>query len=115
MINAVHYVNTDLDFSYPLSGNLSSVMTGVKSSVDSVGDAYNNALAETINGLFKAEVIHRRGPWKGLDDVEYGTLEWVHWFNDVRLLETNGYMPPAEFETAYYTGQGGLAVEAGLK
>jgi putative transposase len=87
----------------------------VEASVGSVGDAYDNALAETINGLFKTEVIRRRGPWKGLDDVEYATLEWVHWFNSARLLEPLGYVPPAEFEEAYYTAQEGLAVGAGLK
>jgi putative transposase len=88
---------------------------GVKASVGSVGDAYDNALAETINGLFKAEVIRRRGPWKGLDEVEYATLEWVHWFNNVRLLEPIGYIPPAEFEKTYYDVQEGLALGAGLK
>lgn len=91
------------------------VDAGVDASVGSVGDAYDNALAETINGLYKAEVVHRRSPWKGLDDVEYATLEWVHWFNTVRLLEPIGYVPPVEFEEAYYTSQRGLAVGAGLK
>jgi putative transposase len=90
------------------------IEAGVKASVGSVGDAYDNALAETINGLFKAEVIRRGGPWKGLDEVEYATLEWVHWFNNVRLLEPIGYIPPAEFEKAYYDEQEGLAVGAGL-
>jgi len=87
---------------------------GVQASVGSVGDAYDNALAETINGLFKTEVIRRRGPWKGLEAVEYATLEWVSWFNTRRLLEPIGNIPPAEFEMAYYTGQQGLAVGAGL-
>jgi transposase InsO family protein len=91
------------------------IEAGVESSVDSVGDARDNALAETINGLFKAEVIRRRGPWKNLDDVEYATLEWVHWFNNIRLLEPIGYMPPADFEKAYYDGQESRAVGAGLK
>jgi len=63
-----------------------------------VGDGYDNALAETINGLFNAEVIRRRGPWRGLDAVEYATLEWVNWFNNRRLLEPIGNIPPAEFE-----------------
>ena len=88
---------------------------GIKPSVGSVGDAYDNALAETINGLYKAEVIHRRGPWKNLEAVEYATLEWVNWFNNRRLLEPIGNVPPAEFEEAYYTQEEGLAVGAGLK
>ena len=75
---------------------------GVESSVGSVGDSYDNALAETINGLYKTEVIRRRGPWRHIDDVEYATLEWVDWFNHRRLLEPIGNVPPAEFEQAYY-------------
>ena len=75
---------------------------GLESSVGSTGDSYDNALAETINGLYKTEVIHRRGPWRGVDDVEYATLEWVDWFNHRRLLEPIGNIPPAEFEMAYY-------------
>ena len=78
------------------------VEAGIESSVGSVGDSYDNALAETINGLFKAEVIWPRGPWKNLDAVEYATLEWVDWFNNRRLLEPIGNVPPAEFEQAYY-------------
>jgi len=74
----------------------------INASVGSVGDSYDNALAETINGLYKAEVIHRRGPWKNREAVEYATLEWVDWFNNRRLLEPIGYMPPAEFEIRYY-------------
>jgi len=91
------------------------IEAGVEASVGSVGDAYDNALAETINGLFKAEVIHRRGPWKGLSEVEYATLEWVDWFNNVRLLEPIGYVPPVEFENVYYNQVNGLALVAGLK
>ena len=75
---------------------------GVESSVGSVGDSYDNALAETINGLYKTEVIRRRGPWRNVDAVEYATLEWVDWFNHRRLLEPIGDVPPAEFEEAYY-------------
>jgi putative transposase len=75
---------------------------GVEPSVGNTGDAYDNALAETINGLFKTEVIRRRGPWKGIEDVEYATLEWVDWFNNRRLLEPIGNIPPAEFEMKYY-------------
>lgn len=71
---------------------------GIKASVGSIGDGYDNAVAETINGLFKAEVTHRRGPWRGLNTVEYTTLEWVDWFNNRMLLEPLGNIPPAEFE-----------------
>ena len=67
--------------------------------------ARTNALAETIIGLYKTELIRRRGPWKGIDDVEYGTLEWVDWFNHRRLLEPIGHVPPAEFEEAYYSAR----------
>ena len=69
-----------------------------------VGDSYDNALAETINGLFKAEVIHRRGPWRNFEavEVEYATLEWVDWFNNRRLLEPIGNIPPAEAEANFY-------------
>mgnify|MGYP003124226642 CR=1 FL=1 len=75
---------------------------GIEPSVGSVGDSYDNALAETINGLFKAEVIHRRGPWRSFEAVEFATLEWVDWFNHRRLLEPIGNLPPAEAEAAYY-------------
>jgi transposase InsO family protein len=75
---------------------------GIERSVGSVGDSYDNALAETINGLYKTEVIRRNGPWRNVDDVEYATLVWVDWFNNRRLVEALGYVPPAEFEAAYY-------------
>jgi transposase InsO family protein len=75
---------------------------GIEPSVGSVGDSYDNALAETINGLFKAEVIHRRGPWRSFEAVEYATLEWVDWFNNPRLLEPIGNIPPAEAEANFY-------------
>jgi len=75
---------------------------GIEPSVGSVGDSYDNALAETINGLFKAEVIHRRGPWRSFEAVEYATLEWVDWFNNRRLLAPIGNIPPAEAEAQYY-------------
>ena len=65
-------------------------------------DSYDNALAETINGLYKAEIIHRRGPWRSLEAVEFATLEWVDWFNNRRLLEPIGNIPPAEAEERYY-------------
>ncbi|RSY33003.1 IS3 family transposase [Sphingomonas koreensis] len=75
---------------------------GIEPSVGSVGDSYDNALAGTINGLYKAEVIHRRGPWRNFEAVEYATLEWVDWFNHRRLLEPIGNIPPAEAEEQYY-------------
>jgi transposase InsO family protein len=79
---------------------------GAEPSVGSVGDSYDNALAETIIGLYKTEVIHRRGPWRHLEAVEYATLEWVDWFNHRRLLEPIGNVPPAELETSYYASTG---------
>ena len=75
---------------------------GIEPSVGSVGDSYDNALAETINGLYKAEVIHRRGPWRSFEAVEFATLEWVDWFNHRRLLEPIGNIPPAEAEQRFY-------------
>jgi transposase InsO family protein len=75
---------------------------GIEPSVGSRGDSYDNALAETINGLYKAELIHRRAPWKTKEAVELATLEWVSWFNHQRLLKSIGHVPPAEFEDAYY-------------
>ncbi len=75
---------------------------GIEPSVGSVGDSYDNALAETINGLYKAEVIHRRGLWRSYEAVEFATLEWVDWFNHRRLLEPIGNIPPAEAEKQYY-------------
>ena len=75
---------------------------GIEPSVGSVGDSYDNALAETINGLYKAEVIHRGGPWRSFEAVEFATLSWVDWFNNRRLLEPIGNIPPAEAEERYY-------------
>ena len=75
---------------------------GIEPSVGSVGDSYDNALAETIIGLFKAEVIHRLGPWKTADAVEWETLKWVDWFNNRRLLQPIGNIPPAEAEVKFY-------------
>jgi putative transposase len=75
---------------------------GIEPSVGSVGDSYDNALAETVIGLFKTEVIHRRGPWRSFEAVEFATLEWVDWYNNRRLLESIGSIPPAEAEAAYY-------------
>jgi transposase InsO family protein len=85
---------------------------GVEPSVGSVGDSYDNALAETINGLYKAEVIHRRGPWRSFEAVEFATLEWVDWFNNRRLLEPIGNVPPAEAEAAYYASRRPSAMAA---
>jgi putative transposase len=82
------------------SGRLAEA--GVEPSVGSVGDSYDNALAETIIGLYKTELIWQRGPWRNLEAVEFATLEWVHWFNHRRLLEPIGSIPPAELENAYY-------------
>ncbi len=75
---------------------------GIEPSVGSRGDSYDNALAETINGLYKTELIHRRGPWKTREAVEIATLNWVSWFNHHRLMEGLGYIPPAEAEANYY-------------
>ena len=85
---------------------------GVEPSVGSVGDSYDNALAETIIGLFKTEVIHHRGPWRHREAVEYATLEWVDWFNHRRLLEPIGHVPPAELELAYHRQQNESALAA---
>jgi len=73
--------------------------------VGSRGDSYDNALAETIIGLFKTEVIRMRGPWRQIEDVEFATLQWVWWFNHHRLFGPIGFVPPAEFEEAYYRNQ----------
>jgi len=85
---------------------------GIEPSVGSVGDSYDNALAESIIGLYKTEVIRRRGPWRQLEAVEFATLEWVHWFNHHRLLEPIGHVPPAELETRYYHSTTELAMAA---
>jgi transposase InsO family protein len=87
---------------------------GIEPSVGSVGDSYDNALAETINGLFKAEVIWPNGPWRSLEEVEFAVLEWVDWFNNRRLLSSIGDIPPAEFEAMYYAAQDSSTKEAGL-
>jgi transposase InsO family protein len=85
---------------------------GIEPSVGSVGDSYDNALAETINGLFKAEVIHRRSSWRRIEDVELATLHWVSWFNHRRLLEPIGNIPPAEAEEAYYAALEAIPIAA---
>ena len=78
------------------------IEAGIVASVGSVGDSYDDALAETINGLYKTEVIPHRGPWKNIDEVEYVTLDSVNWFNKRRILEPIGNIPPAEYELMYY-------------
>jgi putative transposase len=85
---------------------------GIEPSVGSVGDSYDNALAETVIGLFKTEVIRRRGPWRSLEAVEFATLEWVDWFNTRRLLEPIGHIPPAEGEQRYFDELDATAVAA---
>ena len=90
------------------------VEAGIEPSVGSVGDSYDNALAESVIGLYKTEVIQRRGPWRHLEAVEFATLEWVDWFNNRRLLEPIGNIPPAEFELMYYRSQQTPAMAAGL-
>ena len=87
---------------------------GIEPSVGSVGDSYDNALAETIIGLYKTEVIHRLGPWRNVDHVEFETLDWVDWFNNRRLLEPIGNIPPAECEVLYYQSQEAPVTVAGL-
>jgi putative transposase len=79
--------------------------TGAVNSVGSKGDSYDNALAETMIGLYKAELVRNRGPWRGLEDLEYATLEWVDWFNHRRLFEAHGQIPPAEYEANHYRQQ----------
>ena len=85
---------------------------GIEPSVGSVGDSYDNALAESVIGLFKTEVIRRQGPWKRLEDVEFATLTWVDWFNNRRLLEPIGDIPPAELEAEYYRRRTSQALAA---
>ena len=87
---------------------------GIEPSVGSTGDSYDNALAESVIGLYKTEVIRRQGPWRGVDDVELAALTWVAWYNADRLLEPLGYVPPAEFEQAFYDRQGNAAQLAAL-
>ena len=87
---------------------------GIEPSVGSVGDSYDNALAESVIGLYKTELIHKRAPWKDLDQVEYATLEYVDWFNHRRLLEPIGDIPPAEKEANYHREQNRVQL-AGLK
>jgi len=87
----------------------------IAASVGSKGDSYDNALAESVNSLFKAELIHRRGPWKNREAVELATLEWVDWFNNRRLLGPLGFVPPAEYEAAYQQQTANPALVVGFK
>ena len=87
---------------------------GIEPSVGSKGDSYDNALAESVIGLFKTEVIRQEGPWRGLEEVEFATLDWVCWYNKKRLLEPIGYIPPVEFEQMYYLNQPATAIVAGV-
>ena len=97
----IHHSDRDSQYvSIRYSERLSEA--GIEPSVGSRGDSYDNALAETINGLYKAELIHRRAPWKTKESLEIATLEWVSWFNHHRLLGPIGYIPPAEAEDNYY-------------
>ena len=88
--------------------------SGIEPSVGSRGDSYDNALAESVIGLYKTEVIRKDGPWKGVDDVAFATLDWVSWFNEQRRLGPIGDIPPAEFEQMYYLQQQSRLDEAGL-
>ena len=103
-LGSAHYV--PIKYTEPLAE------AGLDPSVGSVGDSYDNALAETINGLYKAEVIHRRGPWRSFEAVEFAVLEWVHWLNTRRLLAPIGNIPPAEAEAAYYAQLEALPIAA---
>src|SRR5262245_34266995 len=87
---------------------------GIERSVGSTGDSYDNALAESVIGLYKTEVIRRRGPWRGIEDIEFATLTWVAWYNGSRLHESLGYLPPAEFEQAFHSRQAKTASTASL-
>ncbi len=87
---------------------------GIEPSVGSIGDSYDNALAESVIGLYKTELIRRRGPWRHIEAVEFATLEWIDWFNNRRLLVPIGNIPPVEFEAAYYRHQDAPAMMAGV-
>lgn len=107
----IHHSDRGVQYvSIKYSERLSEV--GITASVGSVGDSYDNALAETINGLYKTELIRQQGPWRNLEEVEYATLKWVDWFNNRRLLEPIGDMPPAEKELLYYRHLEGSAEAA---
>ena len=110
-MNLIHHSDRGVQYlSIRYTDRLSEV--GIAPSVGSVGDSYDNALAETINGLFKTEVIRQQGPWRNIENVEFATLSWVDWFNHRRLLEPIGNVPPAELEAAYYEQLEGSAMAA---
>jgi transposase InsO family protein len=88
---------------------------GIEPSVGRIGDSYDNALAETIIGLYKAELIYKDGPWRGVEQVELKTLDWVDWFNNRMLFGPIGNIPPIGYETLYYQEQRAPAMVAGLK
>ena len=107
----MHHSDSGVQYlSIKYSGRLAEA--GIDPSVGSVGDSYDNALAETINGLYKAEAIHRRGSWRSFEAVEYATLEWVDWFNNQRLLGPIGNIPPAEAEANHYAASKNLDMAA---
>jgi transposase InsO family protein len=87
---------------------------GIAPSVGSRGDSYDNALAESVIGLYKTELIQRRGPWRTVEDVEFATLKWVAWYNTARLFGPIGYLPPAEYEETYYRSQQTPAIPVGV-
>mgnify|MGYP001006490558 FL=1 len=104
----IHHSDKGVQYvSIRYSGRL--VDAGVEASTGTVGDSYDNAMAETINGLYKAEVIRRRSSWRNLEEVEWATLEWVDWFNNRRLFSSIGYIPPAKAEANYYATNGSTA------
>lgn len=88
--------------------------TGIESSVGTVGDSYDNALAESVIGLYKTELILPNGPWRHAEQVELATLTWIDWFNNRRLLEPIGHVAPVEYEAAYYHSQGAPTEAVGL-
>ena len=111
--NLVHHSDRGVQYlSIRYTERLAEV--GIEPSVGTVGDSYDNALAETIFGLFKTEVIHPNGPWRNIEEVEFATLEWVDWFNHRRLFEPIGNIPPVELEAMYYEGQEAPAIGVGL-
>jgi len=107
----VHHSDRDVQYvSIRYSERLAEA--GIEPSVGSIGDSYDNALAETVHGLFKTELIRRRGPWRSMDAVAFATLEWVDWFNNRRILQPIGNMPPAEAEERYFAQQEEIALAA---
>ena len=95
---------TSIRFTERLAG------AGIQPSVGAVGSSYDNALAETIIGLYKTEVIHRGKPWRTVEDVEMATARWVDWFNNQRIYQHCGDIPPAELESAHYAQRWAVAI-----